>query len=65
MTEEQELFAAANKIDLAGALRHLRDWRIYIDEQHRKKYADLIEAQAKLIAYLIARRADEHGGTEA
>lgn len=54
--EERELFAAATKIDLAGALMHIRDWRSYIDDHHRQKYADLIEAQAKLVSLLIAKR---------
>lgn len=57
MTEEQELFAAVTKIDLADAVKHIRDWRCYIDNHNRQIYADLIEAQAKLIAHLIARAA--------
>src|SRR5205809_966216 len=53
---EQELFSAATKIDVADAVYHIRDWRSYIDVHHRQKYADLIEAQAKLIAHLIQSR---------
>ena len=52
-TLEKELFAAATKTDLADAVKHLRNWTQYIDDHHRQKYADLIEAQAKLIAWFI------------
>jgi hypothetical protein len=55
-TEEAKLFAAATKIDIAAAVTHLRSWMQYIDDHHRKKYADLIEAQAKLIAHLVGTR---------
>lgn len=48
------LFAAATKIDLASAVKHLRDWMSYIDGHHRQKYADLLEAQAKLIAHFVS-----------
>ncbi len=53
---EKELFAAVNKTDLAEAIKHIRDWRLYIDHHHRHKYADLIEAQGKLIAWLLSER---------
>jgi hypothetical protein len=54
--EEKELFAAATKIDVADAVKHIRNWMSYIDDHHRQKYADLIEAQAKLIAWLVEQR---------
>jgi hypothetical protein len=53
--EEKELFAAATKIDVADAVKHIRNWMSYIDDHHRQKYADLIEAQAKLIAWFVER----------
>jgi hypothetical protein len=53
---EKEVFAAATKIDVADAVKHLRNWVSYIDDHHRQKYADLMEAQAKLIAWLIEQR---------
>jgi len=59
MTTEQELFAATAKIDLAQAVKHIRDWRCHIDDHHRQKYADLLEAQAKLIAHLLQSRTDK------
>lgn len=52
-SEEKELFAAATKIDLADAVKHIRNWTSYIDDHHRQKYADLMEAQAKLIAHFV------------
>lgn len=55
--EEKELFSAATKIDVAAAVTHIRNWRSYIDDHHRQKYADLIEAQAKLIAWFLNARA--------
>lgn len=54
---QRELFAAITKIDLATAVSHIRNWTCYIDDYHRQKYADLIEAQAKLIAHLVNTRA--------
>jgi hypothetical protein len=54
-TEEEELFAAVTKYDLAGAISHLRHFGSVPQMEHRKKYADLIEAQAKLIAYFVNR----------
>lgn len=57
---ERKLFAAITKIDLATAVGHIRNWTCYIDDHHRQKYADLIEAQAKLIAHLVNTRAPSH-----
>lgn len=54
--QEKELFAAATKIDVVAAVKHIRNWTSYIDDHHRQQYADLIEAQAKLIAWLIRPR---------
>ena len=63
--DETALFAAATKTDVAAAVRHIRNWTSYIDDHHRQNYADLIEAQAKLIAHLIAppgQHASKEGG---
>jgi len=56
LADEAELFAAATKIDLAAAVKHLRDWMSHINGEHRQKYADLLEAQANLIAWLVQSR---------
>lgn len=53
--ELRELFAAVTKHDLAGAVSHLRHFGSVPQMEHREKYADLIEAQAKLIAYFVNR----------
>lgn len=45
------------QIDIASAVKHIRDWTSYIDDHHRQKYADLIVAQAKLIAWFVNNRA--------
>lgn len=55
LADEKALFAEVTKVDLSAALRHIRDWMCYIDDHHRQKYADLMEAQAKLIAFLVDR----------
>jgi len=53
--EEKELFAAVTKHDLAGAISHLRNFFSVPQLHHRQQYADLLEAQAKLIAHLVNR----------
>jgi len=54
---QRELFSEINKAagihGLKGVLEHLRNWTAYIDDSHRQRYADLIEAQAKLIASYV------------
>jgi hypothetical protein len=59
MSNERELFAAVTKIDVADAVKHIRTKTSYIDNHHRQNYADLIEAQAKLIAWFVAQRSSD------
>jgi hypothetical protein len=54
--KERELFAQVTKIDLAETITHLRSWMQHIDNHNRNKYADLLEAQGKLIAHFVARQ---------
>ncbi|MGY3392953.1 hypothetical protein ACVWW6_005544 [Bradyrhizobium sp. USDA 3311] len=60
-SEEKDLFAAVTKHDLGGAVSHLRSFFSVPQLHHRKQYADLLEAQAKLIAHFVNRSRQQRG----